>query len=120
MPLKKGKSKKAMSFNYKAEIAAGKPPRQARAIMLNTAYGPQKKKVNKMAEMKKRGRGRPRKDAGYIKDDKAKARMEMKEDRADKRRGRPKSMEKGYEKDDLRKAHMHLKEANKLMKKCMK
>jgi hypothetical protein len=47
MPLVKGskaKTKKGMGDNYKAEIAAGKPPRQAKAIMLNVAYGPKKKK----------------------------------------------------------------------------
>lgn len=43
MPLKEGKSKKVMGDNYNAEIAAGKPPKQAKAIMLNKAYGPKKK-----------------------------------------------------------------------------
>lgn len=43
MPLKKGKSHKVMSENYKAEIAAGKPPKQAKAIMLSKALGPKKK-----------------------------------------------------------------------------
>ena len=48
MPLKKGKSKKVMGDNYKAEIASGKPKKQATAIMLNEAYGPKnKKKVKK-------------------------------------------------------------------------
>jgi hypothetical protein len=36
MPLSKGKSEKAVSKNIKAEIAVGKPPRQAVAIALNT------------------------------------------------------------------------------------
>ena len=37
MPLKKGKSKKAVSSNIKTEMAAGKPQKQAVAIALNTA-----------------------------------------------------------------------------------
>jgi len=47
MQLKKGKSKKVMGDNYEAEIAAGKPPRQAKAIMLSKAYGPKKKGAKK-------------------------------------------------------------------------
>jgi hypothetical protein len=37
MPLLKGKSRGVMSHNYKVERAAGKPKRQAIAIMLNKA-----------------------------------------------------------------------------------
>jgi hypothetical protein len=37
MPLKQGKSKKAVSSNIKTEMAAGKPQRQAIAIALNVA-----------------------------------------------------------------------------------
>jgi hypothetical protein len=37
MPLKKGKSRKAISANIRTEIAAGKPQRQAVAIALETA-----------------------------------------------------------------------------------
>ena len=37
MPLKKGKSKKAIGENVKTEMAAGKPQKQAVAIALNTA-----------------------------------------------------------------------------------
>lgn len=37
MPLKKGTSRKVMGENYKAEISAGKPKKQAVAIMLNEA-----------------------------------------------------------------------------------
>lgn len=37
MPLNKGKSKAAVSQNIKTEIAAGKKPKQAVAIALNTA-----------------------------------------------------------------------------------
>ncbi len=39
MPLKKGKSKAALQENIKAEINAGKPPKQAAAI----AYSVQRK-----------------------------------------------------------------------------
>ena len=35
MPLKKSKSKKAFSENVKAEVAAGKPQKQAVAIAYN-------------------------------------------------------------------------------------
>lgn len=35
MPLKKGKSEKAFKHNIKAEIKAGKPPKQAVAIAYN-------------------------------------------------------------------------------------
>ena len=37
MPLKKGKSRKAVSANIKTEIAVGKPQKQAVAIALNVA-----------------------------------------------------------------------------------
>lgn len=37
MPLTKGYSKKTVSKNIKAELAAGKPQKQAVAIALNTA-----------------------------------------------------------------------------------
>lgn len=37
MPLKQGKSKKAISQNIRAEMAAGKPQKQAVAIAMNTA-----------------------------------------------------------------------------------
>lgn len=37
MPLKKSKSKKAISSNIKTEMEAGKPQKQAVAIALNTA-----------------------------------------------------------------------------------
>lgn len=46
MPLKKGKSKAAVSSNIKTEMAAGKPQRQAVAIALNVA-GKSKKKDKK-------------------------------------------------------------------------
>lgn len=39
MPLKKGSSKKVVSANIKAEMAAGKPQKQAIAIALSSARG---------------------------------------------------------------------------------
>lgn len=43
MPLKKGSSRKTIAANIRTEIAAGRPPKQAQAIALNTAH-PGKKK----------------------------------------------------------------------------
>lgn len=43
MPIKKGESKKAIQSNIKAEIKAGKPPKQAVAIAYSVA-GKSKKK----------------------------------------------------------------------------
>jgi hypothetical protein len=43
MPLKKGKSKKAVGDNIKTEMKAGKPQKQAVAIALNTARKKKKK-----------------------------------------------------------------------------
>lgn len=37
MPLKKGRSKKVIAANIRAEVAAGKPQKQAVAIAMRTA-----------------------------------------------------------------------------------
>ena len=43
MPLKSGKSKKAVSSNIKTEMAAGKPQKQAIAIAMSVAKKKKKK-----------------------------------------------------------------------------
>jgi hypothetical protein len=47
MPLTKGKSKKAFQSNVKAEIAAGKPAKQAVAIAYSVQHGKSKRKKAK-------------------------------------------------------------------------
>lgn len=43
MPLRKGKSKEAVSENIRTEVESGKPQRQAVAIALNVAKKPKGK-----------------------------------------------------------------------------
>lgn len=47
MPLRKGKSQKAISSNIRTEIAAGKPQKQAVAIALDVARRSPSKKGKK-------------------------------------------------------------------------
>lgn len=47
MPLKSGKSQKAISENIKTELKAGKPKKQAIAIALSKARESQQKLPNK-------------------------------------------------------------------------
>lgn len=47
MPLRKGRSRKAISQNIRTEIAAGKPQKQAVAIAMNVAGKGRKRKKNR-------------------------------------------------------------------------
>lgn len=53
MPLKKGKSKKAISKNIATEMHAGKPQKQAIAIAYSVAGKSKKKKAKKKRKAKK-------------------------------------------------------------------
>ncbi len=57
MPLAKGSSRKVISRNIRAEVAAGRPTKQAIAIALNTA-GKGRKKAAKPRKGAKRKRRR--------------------------------------------------------------
>lgn len=50
MPLVKGKSREAKAHNYRAEIAAGRPRKQAIAIMLRVAGESRKRKTRRAAK----------------------------------------------------------------------
>lgn len=47
MPLKKGKSKKAISQNIRTEVAAGRPQKQAVAIAMRVAGKPKPGLINR-------------------------------------------------------------------------
>lgn len=54
MPLKKGKSKKAISYNIKELMHSGKPQKQAIAIAMSEAGMSKKKKSKKKASSKRK------------------------------------------------------------------